>query len=225
MQISPPDALAAYFSSLGKKFCGATFCRVWARRYAGLDRMLSDSTGSPGARRPMLPFDVVPRMRHCDEASTDREYKRRKIDTSGHGEEVYIVCVLLFISISSLLRGSTQSRPGSSYDTLARPHPLTVPDSPFHPHPQHYDSVTMPVPVYTNPPSASTPRCTSPTHPRATQPTTSANIEIAEEVWESNVRAYPCPSLRPCANTNPDRPRISLLWPLDAVNPPYDFKC
>ncbi|KAJ7928266.1 hypothetical protein B0H13DRAFT_1968703 [Mycena leptocephala] len=82
----------------------------------------------PGARRPMLPFDVVPRTRNCDDVSPDREYKRRKIDTNGNGEEVYI------------------SRPGSSHDVLARPPPLTVPDSPLHPHPHHYDPVTVPVP-------------------------------------------------------------------------------
>jgi hypothetical protein len=59
-----------------------------------LHRMLSDSTAGPGARRPMLPFDVVPRTRNCDDVSTDREYKRRKIDTNGNGEEVYIVRLL-----------------------------------------------------------------------------------------------------------------------------------
>ncbi|KAJ7858306.1 hypothetical protein B0H13DRAFT_1901914 [Mycena leptocephala] len=96
----------------------------------------------------LIPFDVVPCTRNCDDASRDREYKRRKIDTNG--DEVYIE--------------STQSRPGSSHDVLMRPPPLTVPDSPLHPHPHHYNFVAVPVPVSTNPhPSASTPRCTSPT--------------------------------------------------------------
>jgi hypothetical protein len=39
----------------------------------------------------MIPFDVVLHTRSCDDASPDREYKRRKIDTNGNGEEVYIV--------------------------------------------------------------------------------------------------------------------------------------
>ncbi|KAJ7899754.1 hypothetical protein B0H13DRAFT_2518439 [Mycena leptocephala] len=42
--------------------------------------------------------------------------------------------------------------PGSSHDVLARTPPLTAPDSHLHPHPHHYDSVTDPVPVSTNPP-------------------------------------------------------------------------
>jgi hypothetical protein len=45
-----------------------------------LHRMLSYTTAGPGTRRPMLPFDFVPRTHNCDDASPDREYKRRKID-------------------------------------------------------------------------------------------------------------------------------------------------
>jgi hypothetical protein len=69
-----------------------------------LHRMLSDTTAGP--RRQLIPFDVVPHTRNCDDASPDREYKRRKIDTNGNGEEVYIMS-LLFLSVSSLLKGST----------------------------------------------------------------------------------------------------------------------
>ncbi|KAJ7928239.1 hypothetical protein B0H13DRAFT_2549739 [Mycena leptocephala] len=90
-----------------------------------LHRMLSDTTP---ARRQLIPFDVVPRTRNCDDASPDREHKRRKIDTDGNGEGVYI------------------SRPGSSHDALACPPPLTVPDSPLHPHPHHYDPSPCPCP-------------------------------------------------------------------------------
>ncbi|KAJ7928250.1 hypothetical protein B0H13DRAFT_1007595 [Mycena leptocephala] len=108
------------------------------RETHNLHRMLFDTT--PGARRPMLPFDVVPRTRNCDDASPYREYKRRKIDTNGNGEEVYI------------------SHPGSSHDALARPALLTVPDSPLHP----------PSPCPPTVPSASTPRCTFPTRVRTT---------------------------------------------------------
>ncbi|KAJ7867308.1 hypothetical protein B0H13DRAFT_2351969 [Mycena leptocephala] len=96
-----------------------------------LHRMLSETTDP---RRPMIPFNVVPRTRNCDDASPDREYKRRKIDTSG--DEAY-----MHAEPHRLLA----RRPG-------RPPPLTVPDSPLHPHLHHYDSVPVPVPVSTNPP-------------------------------------------------------------------------
>ncbi|KAJ7912282.1 hypothetical protein B0H13DRAFT_2476711 [Mycena leptocephala] len=91
-----------------------------------LHPMLSDTTTGP--RHQLIPFYVVPRTRNGDDASPDREFKRRKIDIP-NGEE-YI------------------SRPGSSHDVLARPAPLTVPDSPLHPHPHHYDLFLVP----TNPP-------------------------------------------------------------------------
>ncbi|KAJ7928255.1 hypothetical protein B0H13DRAFT_2549767 [Mycena leptocephala] len=63
------------------------------------------------------------------------------------------------------------SHPRSSHDILARQGPLNVPDSPLHLHPHHYDPVTVSVPVPTNRPSASTPRCTSRTHVRTTTAT------------------------------------------------------
>ncbi|KAJ7645040.1 hypothetical protein DFH06DRAFT_1051275, partial [Mycena polygramma] len=66
--------------------------------------------GGDSARRP-LPFDAA--RRNCDDVP-EREYKRRKMD---NGDEGYL------------------SRPGSSHDIIARPPPLTVPDSPLpHPH-------------------------------------------------------------------------------------------
>jgi hypothetical protein len=60
-----------------------------------LHRMLSDTTADPGSRRQLIPFDVVPRTRNCDDALTDREYKRRKIDTNG---DKYIVRLLVLSS-------------------------------------------------------------------------------------------------------------------------------
>jgi hypothetical protein len=66
----------------------------------------------------------------------------------GNGEEVYIVRLLVSFYITLAKRESTQSHPGSSHDVLARPAPLTGPDSPLHPHPHHYDLFLVP----TNPP-------------------------------------------------------------------------
>ncbi|KAJ7906964.1 hypothetical protein B0H13DRAFT_2662621 [Mycena leptocephala] len=91
-----------------------------------LHRMLSDTT-APAA---------------------NREYKRRKIDI-GTGE-VYIARLLLSFSFH-VTEGEHAEPAGSSHDALTRLPPLTVPDSPLHPHPHHYD-----------PRLPSTPRCTSP---------------------------------------------------------------
>jgi hypothetical protein len=116
------------------QICEAENARLMRENH-DLHCMLSATTTGPGPRRQPIPFDVVPRTRNCDDASTDREYKRRKIDTNGNGEEVYIVR-LCSLSISTLLkakRENTQSRPGSLHDALAHPPPLTVSDSPLHP--------------------------------------------------------------------------------------------
>ncbi|KAJ6514175.1 hypothetical protein C8R47DRAFT_1090505 [Mycena vitilis] len=77
-----------------------------------LHRLLGD-----GGRRAPMPFESAPR-RNCDDVP-EREYKRRKMD-NGTGDEGYL---------------PPQSRPSSSHDIIARPPPLTVPDSPLpHPH-------------------------------------------------------------------------------------------
>ncbi|KAJ7827422.1 hypothetical protein B0H13DRAFT_2680411 [Mycena leptocephala] len=90
-------------------------------------------------------------------------YKRRKIDPNSNGEEVYMHA----------------EPPGSSHDVLARPPPLTAHRSRLAPPSASASTSLQPrhrpgtCPASTNPPSASTPRCTSPTRPRATRRTMS----------------------------------------------------
>ncbi|KAJ7927338.1 hypothetical protein B0H13DRAFT_1971481 [Mycena leptocephala] len=116
----------------------------------------------------LIPFDVVPRTRDCDDTSTDREYKRRKIDTDGNGEEVYI--------------GEHAEPPGSSQYVLARP--------PRSPSPTRLSTHTR---ITTTPSlcpcqfQSSTLRCTSPTRApspfRTTTPTAPPHIRARKRAW------------------------------------------
>ncbi|KAJ7906956.1 hypothetical protein B0H13DRAFT_1880102 [Mycena leptocephala] len=160
--------------------------------------MLSDTTA--GARRQLMPFDVVPGTRNCDDASPDQEYKRRKIDIpNGTGDESSH-----FLD-PPCSNESTQSHPSSSHGVLARPAPLTVPDSPLHPHPHHYDPV--PVPGVYQPPSASTPRSTSPSPFRTTTATArpAPRVTLQTRPWAvrrtTSMRAHqPYPQHEPGRN-------------------------
>jgi hypothetical protein len=118
----------------------------------------------------MIPFDVVLHTRSCDDASPDREYKRRKIDTNGKMERRSTSCasLLTFSFHVTECHENTQSRPGSSHDALARPIRPSIR--------ARITTTPSPCPCPPTPPSASTRRYTSPTRPRAARPSMTSAI-------------------------------------------------
>ncbi|KAJ7928282.1 hypothetical protein B0H13DRAFT_2311817 [Mycena leptocephala] len=111
----------------------------------------------PPPSAPMLPFDVVPHTRSCDDASPDREYKRRKIDTNGKMER----------------RSTSLPREHAEPPRVLARRP-SPPDSPLHPRPHHYDPVTVPVP--TNPSFSLDSALHLPDSPRAARPSMTSAI-------------------------------------------------